>query len=142
MISKELTKIMKQMISQEDKMHFVEAATQEQITAFEKEKGIHLPEKLKEWLQLSDGGEFYLPAGIQLHGVAHKPFIDVSDNNRPDDRFIVIGELSSGDPLLCEKDSERISIYNQEAGRIEDDETYPDFFAFLNDLPNIVDIGG
>lgn len=70
------------------------------------------PVEYKEWLQYSDGGECFLPAGIQLYGIAHKPFIDVNDNNRLDDKYLVIGALASGDPILCEKDSEQISIYN------------------------------
>lgn len=40
-----------------------------------------LPSKFKEWLLFSDGGECFLPAGIQLYGVAHKPLIDVNDND-------------------------------------------------------------
>jgi len=55
-----------------------------------------------------------------------------------EDDYIVIGALSMGDPILCEKDSDRISIYNLEAGRIEEDESYPDFFSFLRDLENII----
>ena len=87
--------------------------------------------RLKQWLLVSDGGDFFLPAGFRLRGVAHLPLLDVDDPDRPDDGYIMIGTLSSGDPVLCEKSSERISIYNHEDGRIEDDETFADFFAFL-----------
>ena len=52
------------------------------------------------------------------------------------------GALASGDPILCEKSSEKIAIYNQEAGRIEDDEIYDDFIAFLKDLHDLLGIGG
>ncbi len=142
MISDELMDIVKFLIRHEEAMHFPEAATKEQIDAFEKKSGVLLPEKLKEWLLLSDGGEFFLPGGLQLYGVAHKPVIDVDDNDRPDDHYVVIGALASGDPLLYEKTGEKISIYNREAGRIEEDETYPDFFSFLKDLPNVFGIGG
>ena len=82
----------------------------------------------------SDGGEFFFPAGIQLYGIEHKPLIDVDKNDRPSEDYIVIGALASGDHILCGKDGERIAIYNQEAGIIEDDEIYDDFIAFLNDL--------
>ena len=77
---------------------------------------------------------------MQLHGVAHKPLINPSDDDRPDDTFVVIGALSTGDPILCERSTERISIFNLHAGRIEDDESYPDFFSFLDDLVNILGI--
>lgn len=90
----------------------------------------------------SDGGELFLPAGIQLYGVEHKPVIDVDNNGRPSEDYIVIGALASGDPILCEKAGKKIAIYNQEAGRIEDDEIYDDFLAFLNDLYDLLGIGG
>lgn len=140
MISDELRTIKKQ-ISEQGKMHFLEAATEDQIAQFEKEKGIQLPSKYREWLQLSDGGELFLPAGVQLYGVAHKPLIDVDDDDRPDDNYVVIGALAAGDPILCKKSSEKISIYNHEADRIEDDEVYEDFLSFLKNLDEILGIG-
>ena len=33
-----------------------------------------------------------------------------------------------------------ILIYNQEVGRIEEDEIYSDFYSFLNDLSNLLGI--
>ena len=30
----------------------------------------------------SDGGEFFLPAGVQMYGVAHKPLINVKEDDR------------------------------------------------------------
>ena len=66
-------------------MIFFEAATEEQISEFEKKNKLTLSSKFKEWLLFSDGGECFLPAGVQFYGVAHKPLIDVNDNNRPDD---------------------------------------------------------
>lgn len=141
MVSEELRTIIEN-ISKQGKMSFLEATTEDITVAFEKENGITLPVRYKEWLQLSDGGEFFLPAGIQLYGVAHKPVIDVNNDSRPNEKYIVIGTLASGDPILCEKDSEKISIYNQEADRIEDDEVYEDFIAFLKDLYDLLGIGG
>jgi hypothetical protein len=141
MLSDELNNIVGQLNTQGE-MNFLAGATEEQIKLFEKEHEIKLPLKFKEWLLFSDGGEFFLPAGIQLYGVAHKPLIDVNDNDRPDENYIVIGALSSGDPIVCEKAGEQISIFNHEAGRIEDDETYTDFFAFLNDLYDLLGIRG
>lgn len=140
MIANELQQIVDK-FKEQGKMAFLEAATQEKIDIFEKENDITLPVKYKEWLLFSDGGEFFLPAGIQLYGVEHKPVINVKNNDRPSDDYIVIGTLASGDPILCEKNGEKIAIYNQEGGRIEDDEIYDDFIAFLNDLHDLLGIG-
>ena len=141
MDSENLKKITETLIEQGE-MAFIKGASEEQISSFEEEGGIKLPEGYKEWLKFSDGGECFLPAGVQFYGVAHKPLIDVKDNNRPNDSYVVIGTLASGDPILCEKTNEKISIYNLEAGRIEDDETYENFEAFLNDLYDLLGIGG
>lgn len=122
-------------------MSFVEPTTNTLIGTFEGVHDLQLPSQLKQWLLVSDGGDFFLPAGFQLRGVAHLPLIDVDDPDRPDDNYIVIGTLSSGDPVLCERSSERISIYNHEAGRIEDDESFADFFTFLTNLGAVVGIG-
>ena len=124
------------------KMYFLEGALEEQITAFEKKHDIAFPEHYREWLQFSDGGECFLPAGVQFYGVALKPLIDVSNDDKPGKQYTVIGSMAWGDPVLCEKDSERISIYNHEAGVIEKDEVYSDFFEFLKELYDILGIGG
>lgn len=122
-------------------MSFVEPTTNARIGTFEAEHDLRLPSQLKQWLLFSDGGDFFLPAGFQLRGVEHLPLIDVDDPDRPDDSYIVIGTLSSGDPILCERSTERISIYNHEAGRIEHDESFDDFFSFLTSLAAVVGIG-
>lgn len=140
MISEELKAIINK-LNDQGKMIFLEGSTEEQITQFEKDHEIALPEKYKEWLWYSDGGELFLPAGVQLYGVAHKPVIDVNENDRPDENYIVIGALASGDPVLCEKSGERISIYDHDAGGIDDELTYDDFFFFLNDLYDLLGIG-
>ena len=67
--------------------------------------------------------------------------LNVNDNTRPNDEYVVIGALASGDPILFKKNSEEITIFNLEGGRIEDDEKYPDFIAFLKDLDGILGIG-
>lgn len=141
MISEELKAIVDNYKNQ-GKMNFLDETTEEKISDFEKEHSVKLPAKYKEWLLFSDGGELFLPAGIQLYGVEHKPVIDVNDNDRPSNEYMVIGALASGDPILCEKAGEKIAVYNQEAGRIEDDEIYDDFIAFLNDLYDLLGIGG
>ena len=140
MISDELKKII-DLLKQQGKMAFLEGATEEQISQFEKENEIKFPEKYKEWLRFSDGGECFLPAGVQFYGVAHKPLIDVNENDRPDDNYIVIGALASGDPVLCEKAGEKIAIFDHETGSIDDELVYDDFFALLNDLYDLLGIG-
>ncbi|HFI0077019.1 TPA: SMI1/KNR4 family protein [Streptococcus suis] len=141
MISDELKQLVNK-FNEQGEMNFCKETTENKILEFEKEHNIKLPAKYKEWLLFSDGGEFFLPAGIQLYGIENKPTIDVDNNDRPSEEYIVIGALASGDPILCEKAGEKIAIYNQEAGRIEDDEIYDDFIVFLNDLYNLLGIGG
>ena len=145
MVSEELKAIIDTLNEQAEqcksKMDYFEPATDEQISEFEKNNNLSFPSKFREWLLFSDGGECFLPASVQFYGVAHKPLIDVDDNSRPDDSYVVIGALPEGDPILIKKDAETVSIYNQEAGRIEDDEVYDDFFAFLNDLYDILGMG-
>lgn len=138
----EILKKITEQFNDQGKMAFLEGASEDQIEAFEKKHDIKLPEGYKVWLKFSDGGECFLPAGIQFYGVSHKPVIDVDDDDRPSDKYVVIGALASGDPILFEKQSEKISIYNHEDGRIEDDEIYEDFEAFLNDLYDLLGIGG
>ena len=140
MISEELKTIVDRFKVQ-GKMSFLEGATEEQITQLEKEHEVSLPEKFKEWLMYSDGGELFLPAGVQLYGVTHKPVIDVNENDRPDENYIVIGALASGDSVLCEKSGEKISIYDHESGSVDDELIYDDFYAFLNDLYDLLGVG-
>lgn len=140
MISDELKNILDK-ITKQGKMRFIEGATEEQILDFENVNGITFPAQYKEWLLYSDGGELFLPAGVQFYGVAHKPVIDVNDSDRPNDDYIVIGALATGDPILCEKEGEQIAIYNHEAGRIEEDEVYQNFYAFLSNLYELLGIG-
>ena len=141
MMTAELKKIIETLNKRKGAMRFVEAATEEQISTFEKKNGFNLSSQYKEWLLNSDGGECYLPAGVQFYGVAHKPLINVDEKSTPNDSYVVIGALSNGDPILLKNGAEKVSIYNQEAGVIEEDEVYDDFFAFMNDLDNILAIG-
>lgn len=141
MVSKQLVELIEK-ISKQGKMSFLEKATLDQIESFENQNNVQLPKKFKEWLELSDGGEFFLPAGVQMYGVAHKPTIDVNDTDRPNDDYVVIGVLASGDPILCERFGEKIAIYNHQNNSIEDDEVYDDFYAFLADLYDLLGIGG
>ena len=68
MISEEL-KLIVDKFNQKGKMSFLEETTEEKIAEFEKEYSVKLPEEYKEWLLFSDGGELFLPAGIQLYGM-------------------------------------------------------------------------
>lgn len=140
MISYELQEILAS-LDRHGKMSFPAPATAAQLRSFEEAHNIFLPSQLREWLSVHDGGEFFLPAGAQLFGVAHKPLIDVNDTDRPDRRYIVIGAMAWGDPILMERNSPRISIYNHEAARIESDEVYGDFFTFLKDLYSLLGLG-
>lgn len=124
------------------RMDFRRGATEGQITSFEKKYNIMLPSAFKKWLLYTDGGDFFLPAGVQLYGVATKPIIDINDNDRPCEKYIVIGRLCNGDPILFEKGKDEISIYNHEAGRIEKDEIFVDCISFLNNIPDILGFGG
>ena len=128
------------MLREHGKMRFIVPATEEEISKYEKENGIVLPTQYRQWLMFSDGGELFLPASIQLYGVSHHPVIDVSDDWCPDDKHIVIGSTSWGDPILCLKNSEVISIFNHDTGCIEDDESWETFFAFLKDAEHFSDI--
>lgn len=140
MASEKLQEIINE-LKQQGKMRFLDGDTEEQIAQFEKVNDIKLPSAFREWLMFSDGGELFLPAGVQFYGIEHKPLINVSDEDRPSEGYVVIGALASGDPILAEKGKEKISIYNHEAGRIEDDEIYEDFFSFLKDLHDVLGIG-
>ena len=93
------------------------------------------------WLRYSDGGDLYLPAGVQLYGVAHKPLIDIEDNDRPDDNYIVVGALASGEPVLFKKNEEKFYVYDHDSKELDDDLTYDDFFALLKDLYDLLGIG-
>ncbi len=134
-------KVLTDKLNEQGKMRFLEAASEEQISQFEKENNIVLPAKYKEWLQHSDGGDLYLPAGVQLHGVAHKPMINIADSDRPDVNYIVVGTLASGEPVLFKKNEEKFYIYDHESQSIDDDLIYNDFFALLDDLYDLLGIG-
>ena len=121
-------------LNKSGRMSFTDAATEEQIETFEKANNTKLPLKYKDWLLVSDGGDLFLPAGVQLYGVSHKPIIDVNEDDRPGENYVVIGAMASGDPVLFEKDSEQVAIYNHADGVIDEEELYSDFAAFLNDL--------
>lgn len=134
MLSSKLQNIIDTIVFQGE-VRFQPATTKAQITVFESIHNIKLPAQYKEWLLFSDGGEMFLPAGVQLYGIENKPVIDVEDT--PDKGYVAIGALASGDPVVFEKGKEEISIYNLEADKIETNETYDDFFAFLDDLSTL-----
>ncbi len=136
----EFTKLVDK-LSKQGKMNYMEGATEDQISQFEKDNDTVLPSKYREWLLYCDGGEFFLPAGVQMYGVAHKPIIDVKNDDRPDDKYIVIGALASGDPVLFEKSEEKIYIYDHESGELDEELIYDDFYAFLDDLYDLLGIG-
>ena len=137
MISDRLKKII-ETFEKQGTMSFFEPASEEQISAFEKENGITFPEEYREWLTFSDGGELFLPAGMQFYGVAHMPLIDTEDDERPDDSYIAIGRMCDGAPVLFKKGSEKIAVYFSDDGEIDDDLVYDDFYAFLDELYDLL----
>lgn len=56
MVSDRLKKIINTFRTQ-GVMNFLEPASEEQISQFEKKNGIRLPKQYREWLSFSDGGE-------------------------------------------------------------------------------------
>lgn len=140
MISEEIKSIVK-MFNKQGKMIFYNSTTKEKISEFEKKHSFNLPKKYKEWLLFSDGGELFLPAGIQLYGIEHKPVIDINDSLKPSKDYIVIGAFASGDSILCKKDKEIISIYNQEIGKIDEELVFKDFIIFLKELYELLGLG-
>jgi len=118
-------------------MRFFEGVTEEQIADFEIQNCIQLPQAFKEWLRFSDGGELF-SGDLQLFGVAHQPTIDVNDDWAPSSDYIVIGSLSSGDPIIFRKGKEAICIFDHNCGKVHADEIYGDFYAFLQDIPSIL----
>ena len=133
---------LEKLVSKFGKCKLNEPATKDQIESFEKKNKVKLPQKYKEWLLFSDGGHICLPAGIQFYGVLQKPQIDISSEDRPNDTYVVIGALATGDPILFKKDTEQVAIYNQEINKIENDEIYDDFFKFISDYKNILGLEG
>ena len=140
MISEKLKTIINAIKNKKEKSIFKQPAKLEDISKFEKDNSITLPKQYKEFLLFSDGASLLLPAGVQFYGVNNKPLIDANDSDRPSEEYVVIGSLASGDPILFNKSNEKIAIFNHEAGKIEDDEIYDDFYSFLNDLNGILGI--
>lgn len=134
----EFLKSYQNIIKDNNSHNLFDAITLDDILTFEQDKNIRLPRDYAHFLRLADGGDLYLPAGIQLFGILHEPVIDILNNDRPNPNYIVIGYLSNGDPILFKKNSEQISIYNIEIGIIENDEIYNNFSSFLDDLKNIL----
>ena len=111
-----------------------DGASENDIAQFENRQGTKLPKQIKDFLLITDGGEFFLPAGAQIYGVNHKPFIVVAEE------FIVIGTLANGDPILCPINNKQVCVFNQERGVVEVDEIYVDFSTFLRNLPILLGI--
>lgn len=128
-------------LKKQGEMIFLPPVTSRKIKKFEKENKIKLPKGYREWLMFSDGGELFLPAGIQLYGIESKPRIYVEKIDILSHEYTIIGALSTGDPIMCENNKDYIAIYNQAMGVIEEDEVYRDFFSFLSELPEILGVG-
>ena len=112
-------------------------AGEAELARFEAACGIRLPAPYRDWLQISDGGLLFPPAGLQLYGVAHKPLLSPADKGCPEG-YLPAGTMPYGDPILLEKETGRFALYNQERGEIAPEETFPDFLAFLDRLPALL----
>lgn len=77
---------------------------------------------------------------MQFHGVAHRPLIDVSEDRRPGDNYIVVGVLCAGDTLLYEKGSDKFAVYFPEEGELDENLIYEDFYDFLTNLYDLLGI--
>ena len=75
---------------------------------------------------------------MQFYGVAHMPLIDTEDDERPDDSYIAIGRMCDGAPVLFKKGSEKIAVYFSDDGEIDDDLVYGGFYAFLDELYDLL----
>ena len=71
-------------------------------------------------------------------GVAHRPLIDVSEDRRPGDNYIVVGVLCAGDTLLYEKGSDKFAVYFPEEGELDENLIYEDFYDFLTNLYDLL----
>lgn len=132
-------KLLFESIKSQGEMCFCDGAKEEEIVSFENENSVKLPMKYREWLRLSDGGELFLPAGLQLYGVKHKPIIEADIENRPSEGYFTIGVFAWGDPVLIKRNDETISVFNHEAGAIED--TFEDFEVFMDRLYDYLGAG-
>lgn len=113
-------------------------ATVDDINSFEECTGICIPALYREWIQISDGGYLFPPAGLQLYGVSHHPLIHLAENVPADGVYAVVGEMPYGDPVLFKVGSEEFMLFNQEDGCIEQQEVFPDFSLFLDHIPSIL----
>ncbi len=123
-------------LKSKSEMRFLPGVTQKRIEAFEKNNGLLLTNQYREWLQFSDGGELFPPAGVQLYGIAHRPVIESDEEIGK--QYVVIGSLASGDPIVSVKGTETVAIYNREKNRFEPDEQYDDFVSFLTNFREIL----
>lgn len=130
-----------ELLQAQGKMSFPDGASEEDIASFEKSNNVEFPEQYRQWLLFSDGGNLFLPAGLQLYGVKHKPIINLEEKDKPDDSYVVVGRMSWGEPIVFKKGSDEFAIYDHESGEIDDDVRYDSFFDFLKGLYDLLGIG-
>lgn len=83
----------------ECKSDFFNGATETEIQEFEQKNEITIPEEYKNWLRFSDGGEIFYTL-VQFYGVAHKPFIKVTNTGLPED-LVLIGSYIGDGQYIC-----------------------------------------
>ena len=70
------------LLNEQGKMVFKSPVLSQEIEEFEINNAIKFPKEFCNWLKFSDGGEFFLPAGVQIYGIKNPPLIDI--NNEQD----------------------------------------------------------
>ena len=104
---------------------FAPPATEEEITGWEKENGIKIPESYKDWLRLT-GSSLIKRSLAKFYGVQE---IEVDSKYYPED-YVIIGELiGDGERLCFSKSSGKIIRYNH-----GDIRTFNDFKTILQDI--------
>ena len=117
----------------------------------EKDIEIRLNDEKRQLIRVGDIIEFehidtkevIKTKGVNLYKFkTFKELFDKFPSNRlgVSEDYTIIGVLSTGDPVLCQNGSEKISIYDHETGKMRDDEVYSDFFKFLENLLSILGI--
>lgn len=125
MVENEINKIVERCkaLGAEYKSIFFEPANEEELSQWESNNGIRIPESYKEWLRFSNGA-------VVREQLAHFYGIEGFEIDNPDypEDCVIIGDLiGDGERLAFSKTTGRILRINH--GRVRE---YDDFASFLN----------
>lgn len=124
----ELVGLCKQ-LENESKSEFFEAATEEEMSDWEKKNHINIPDSYKEWLRFSNGAIITGTTAI-FYGIDR--FV-LSNETMPEE-YVVIGMLVGDGEILCfSKKTGEFIWYDH--GR---EERYDDFKAVLNEIMDMM----